>query len=57
MNPDSPGVSLWGDKISHTYYMCALFIPNGQNYADSGLTGTATCEAQSQGNQCFYPTG
>lgn len=48
---------MWGDRISHSYYLWALFLPNGQQYADDALTGTATCEAESQGNQCFYPTG
>jgi hypothetical protein len=56
MSPTSD-VPVWGDKISHSYYLWALLIPNGQNYADDALTGTATCESESQGNQCFYPTG
>jgi hypothetical protein len=56
MNPTSDS-GMWTYRISHSYYLWALFIPNGGSYSSAALTGTATCEAESQGNQCFYPTG
>lgn len=50
-------VDLHGDMITHTFYLWALFIPNGQNYADDAATGTGTCKPASSGsNQCLYPS-
>jgi hypothetical protein len=55
MGPTSD-IPLWGDTITHSYVLTALFIPNGQKYTDGADTGSATCETKSEGNQCFYPT-
>lgn len=56
MSPTSD-VALYGDEITHSFYLWALFIPNGQEYASDASTGTATCKPASSGsNQCLYPS-
>lgn len=51
------GIDLHNDKVAHLYFLVALFIPNGQNYSDDAITGTAWCEPASSGsNRCLYPS-
>jgi hypothetical protein len=50
-------VPLYGDTISHAYFMYALFIPNGSEYSDHAATGKATCMPSGSGsNACLYPS-
>jgi hypothetical protein len=55
-SPDS-NTPLYGDEITHSFYLWVLFIPNGQEYASDASTGTATCKTAGSGsNACLYPT-